>query len=101
MLQTDTSLIRAKDGVVTLSGILETEPQKAAAGEAAESLSWIKKVYNAIHVRTPPFQKEQDELIKENRERLCRLEGLCLRRKEWPMRITVRNAGGFAISSFT
>jgi hyperosmotically inducible periplasmic protein len=57
---TNTLHIHAKDGVVTLSGMVETEPQKAAAGKAAESVSGIKKVINAIHVRTLPFQKEQD-----------------------------------------
>lgn len=57
---TNTLHIHAKDGVVTLSGMVETEPQKAAAGKAAESVSGIKSVSNAIHVRTIPFQVEQD-----------------------------------------
>lgn len=60
VLQTDTLRIRAKDGVVTLSGMLETEPQKAAAGKAAESVSSVKKIINVIHVRTLPFRTEQD-----------------------------------------
>lgn len=50
--------LHAKDGVVTLSGMVETEPQKATAGEAAESVSGIKKVINAIHVRMLPLQPD-------------------------------------------
>ncbi|MFZ1746729.1 MAG: BON domain-containing protein [Nitrospirales bacterium] len=57
---TNTLHIHAKDGVVTLSGMVETEPQKTEAGKAAESVSGIKRVINAIHVRTLPFQVEQD-----------------------------------------
>ena len=53
--QTNTLHIHAKDGVVTLSGMVKTEPQKAAAGKAAESVSRIKKVINAVHVRMFPF----------------------------------------------
>ena len=56
---TNTLHIHAKDGVVTLSGMVETEPQKAAAGKAAKSVSGIKRVINAIHLRTLPFQVEQ------------------------------------------
>ncbi|MCA9451340.1 MAG: BON domain-containing protein [Nitrospiraceae bacterium] len=52
---TNTLHIHAKDGVVTLSGMVETKPQKAAAGKAAESVSGIKKVINAIHVRMLPL----------------------------------------------
>jgi osmotically-inducible protein OsmY len=58
--QTNTLHIHAKDEVVTLSGMVETETQKAEAGKAAESVSGVKKVINAIHVRTLPFQTEQE-----------------------------------------
>ena len=52
---TNTLHIHSKDGVVTLSGMVETEPQKAAAGKAAKSVSGIKKVINAIHIRMLPL----------------------------------------------
>lgn len=89
--------IRAKDEVVPLSDILETEPQKAPTGKAAESVSGMKKVNNVIPVSTLPFRKEQVSLLKENRAGLRGVKNLCLRRKEWQMRITRRNA----ITSFT
>lgn len=69
-LQTDPLRVRAKDGVVPLSGMVKTAAQEAAAGKAAESVSGVKKVVNTIHVGGLPFQTEQDTLLKENRERL-------------------------------
>lgn len=60
MLQKDTLHVRAKDGVVTLSGMVETATQKAAAGKAAKSVPGVKKVNNVIHVGTLSFQTEQD-----------------------------------------
>lgn len=62
--------VRANDGVVTLSGLVETATQKAAAGKAAQSVPGVKKVINAIHVGALPVQTEQDTLPKENREYL-------------------------------
>ncbi|MDR4482744.1 MAG: BON domain-containing protein [Nitrospirales bacterium] len=56
----DTLHVRAKDGIVTLSGVLETSTQKDAAGRAAQSVSGVKRVINAIHMRTLPVQREQD-----------------------------------------
>lgn len=70
VLQGDTLRVRAKDGVVTLSGIVETAAQKDAAVKATESVPGVKKVINGIHVGSLPFQTEQDKLIKENRMRL-------------------------------
>ncbi|MCA9499679.1 MAG: BON domain-containing protein [Nitrospira sp.] len=67
VLQTDTLRISTKDGVVTLSGMLETAVQKAAAVDAAKSVSGVKHVINQIHVGALPFQTEQEKLIKENR----------------------------------
>lgn len=70
MLQKDTLHVRAKDGIVTLSGIVEKEPQRVEAGKAAESVSGVKKVINAIHVGTGSFQTDQDEFLKEMRSGL-------------------------------
>ncbi|GJL67967.1 MAG: hypothetical protein NPIRA06_06020 [Nitrospirales bacterium] len=70
MLQKDTLHVRAKGGIVTLSGIVKTEPQRTAAGKAAESVPDVKKVINVIHVETLSSQTEQDWFLKENREGL-------------------------------
>ena len=56
----DTLHVRAKDGIVTLSGVFETSTQKDAAGRAAQSVSGVKRVINTIHIRTLPVQREQD-----------------------------------------
>lgn len=68
--QTDTMRVRAKDGVVRLSGMVATEMQRAAAEKAAESVSGVEKVLNAIYVGSLPFQTMQDKLRKEGRERV-------------------------------
>ncbi|MEO6203644.1 MAG: BON domain-containing protein, partial [Nitrospirales bacterium] len=60
MLPKDTLHVHAKDGVVTLSGLVETATQKAAAGKAAHSVPGVKKVINIIHVGTLTIQTEQD-----------------------------------------
>ncbi len=70
MLPKDTLHVHAKDGVVTLSGLVDTATQKAAAGKAAQSVPSVKKVINAIHVGRLPVQTEQDKLLKENWEHL-------------------------------
>lgn len=66
MLPKDTLHVQANDGVVTLSGLVETATQKAAAGKAAQSVPGVKKIINAIHVERLPVQTEQDKLLKEN-----------------------------------
>lgn len=68
--QTDTLRVRARNGVVTLSGSVNTKGQKIAAGKAAKSVFGIKKINNAIHVGALPFQTEQEKLRKEGREEM-------------------------------
>ncbi|MDT3779628.1 BON domain-containing protein [Nitrospira sp. MA-1] len=67
MLQKDLLHVRAKDGMVTLSGIVEKEPQRVAAGKAAESVSGVKKVINAIHVGRAPLRRTRLSFLKKIR----------------------------------
>lgn len=60
MLPKDTLHVHAKDGVLTLSGLVETATQKAAAGKTAQSVPGVKKVINIIHVGMLSIQTEQD-----------------------------------------
>ncbi|MCA9473389.1 MAG: BON domain-containing protein [Nitrospirales bacterium] len=68
VLQTDPLRVRARNGVVTLSGVVETEREKEAAQRAVESVSGVEKVINAIHTGAPPLRSEQETLLKQNRQ---------------------------------
>lgn len=66
--QTDTLRVRVSHGDITLAGWVKTKWQKVASKKAAESVSGIKKVINAIQVGTLPFQTEQEKLYKKGLE---------------------------------
>lgn len=52
-LATQTVNVSAKDGVVTLTGNVNTEPNKAKAEELAKSVDGVKSVTNSLMVRPP------------------------------------------------
>ena len=53
--------VRTKDGIVTLSGYVESYAEKLAAERAALSVSGVRAVVNDIEVRLPTSSQRTDE----------------------------------------
>src|SRR6267142_5538612 len=53
--------VRVKDGIVTLSGYVESYAEKLAAERAALSVGGVKAVVNNIEVRLPTSGQRTDE----------------------------------------
>lgn len=57
--------VTAKDGVVTLSGFVDSYPGKAAAERAARRVRGVRAIAEEIEVRLPNDQKHADDEIAE------------------------------------
>lgn len=57
--------VSAKDGVVTLSGVVDTFNKKIAAEKAAQRVHGVKVVASDVEVRTNNFSKKTDTEIAE------------------------------------
>jgi len=63
--------VAAKDGVVTLTGFVESYAQKSAAEHAAERVSGVKAVAQELHVKLPgSFQRTDTEIAHSALENL-------------------------------
>jgi len=62
--------VTAKDGVVTLSGIVDSFAEKAAAERAVGRVRGVRAVAEEIEVRLPHEQKHADEEIAERALRI-------------------------------
>lgn len=53
-----------RNGIVTLSGVVESEQQKSDAEAAVKSIDGVKSVVNEITVQAPAPVQSPDELLK-------------------------------------
>jgi osmotically-inducible protein OsmY len=65
--------VTAADGVVTLSGHVETFIEKRAAEKAAARVKGVKAVAEEIEVRLNSSMKRPDDEIRKGRDRPSRL----------------------------
>jgi osmotically-inducible protein OsmY len=64
--------VSVKDGIVSLSGLVESYPEKMAARRGAKRLSYVRAVADEIEVRLPDSSKRADADIARTAENaLC------------------------------